>query len=61
MTAIDTTMQQCAKELKIEFWKATAATLKIQNKKNAKKNIEDTWNEKPKERDDIFCRYYRNK
>ena len=37
-------MQQCGKELKTEFWKATAAILKIQNKKNAKKNIEDTRN-----------------
>ena len=29
--------------------------------KNVKKNIEETWNEKLKKRDDIFWRYYRNK
>ena len=60
-----TTMQQCTNELKTEFWEAIAATLKIQNNKdevkNTKNNIEETWNDKLKKRDDIFWRYYRNK
>ena len=51
-------MQQCKNELKTEFREAIAATLKIQNNKdeakNAKKNIEETWNDKLKKRDDIF-------
>ena len=58
-------MQQCTNELKTEFQEAIAATLKIQNNKdevkNAKKNKEETWNDKLKKRDDIFWRYYRNK
>ena len=58
-------MQQCKNELKTEFREAIAVTLKIQNKKdevkNAKKNIEETWNDKIKKRNDIFWRYYRHK
>ena len=64
-TTINTTVQQCKSELKTEFREAIAATLKIQNNKdevkNAKKNIEETWNDKLKKRDDIFWRHYRNK
>ena len=64
-TTINTTVQQCTNELKTEFWEAIAATLKTQNNKdevkNTKKNIEETWNDKIKKRDDIFWRYYRNK
>ena len=58
-------MQQCKNELKTDFREAIAATLKIQNNKdevkNNKKNIEETWNDKLKKRDDTFWRYYRNK
>ena len=64
-TTINITVQQCKNELKTGFRETIAATLKIQNNKdevkNAKKNIEETWNEKLKKRDDIFWRYYRNK
>ena len=64
-TTINTTVQQCKNELKTEFQEAIAANLKIQNNKyevkNAKKNIEETWNDKLKKRDEIFWRYYRNK
>ena len=64
-TTINTTVQQCKNELKTDFREAIAATLKIQNNKdevkNNKKNIEETWNDKLKKRDDTFWRYYRNK
>ena len=64
-TTINTTVQQCTNEPKTEFREAIAATLKTQNNKdevkNTKKNIEETWNDKIKKRDDIFWRYYRNK
>ena len=64
-TTISTTVQQSTNELKTEFREAIAATLKIQNNKdevkNTKKNIEETWNDKVKKRDDIFWRYYRSK
>ena len=64
-TTITTTVQQCKNELKTEFSEAIAATLTIQNNKdevkNAKKNMEETGNDKLKKRDDIFWRYYRNK
>ena len=46
---MNTTMQQCTSELKTEFQEAIVTTLKIQIKKdkveNAKKNIEETWND----------------
>ena len=58
-------MQQFKNELKTELREAIAATLKIQNNKDeiksAKKNIEETWNDKLKKRNDIFWRYYTNK
>ena len=64
-TTINTTVQQYKSELKTEFQESIAATLKIQKNKdevkNAKKNIEETWNDKLEKRDDIFWRYYRNK
>ena len=60
--ALKKTLQQYANKLKTEFREAIEATLKIQNNKdevkNAKKNIQEIWNDK---RDDIFWRYYRNK
>ena len=63
-TTINTTVQECTNELNTEFLEATAATLKIQNNKdevkNAKKNIEETRNDKLKKRDDVFWRNYRN-
>ena len=53
-TVINTTVQQCKKELKTEFWEAIAATLKIQSNKdevkNAKKNIEEKRNQKLKKK-----------
>ena len=64
-TTINTTVQQCTNELKTEFREAIAATLKIQNNKdevkNAKKSIEETWNDKLEKQDDIFWTCYRNK
>ena len=58
-------MKLCTNELKTEFREAIATTLKIQNSKdevkNAKKNIEETWNDKLKKPDDIFWRYYKNR
>ena len=58
-------MQQCTNELQTEFREAIAATLKIQNNKDevksAKKNIEETWNDKLRKQEDIFWRYYKNK
>ena len=64
ITVLNTTVQQCTNKLKTEFREAIAANLKIQNKdeiENAKKNIEETWNDKVKKQNDIFLRYYRNK
>ena len=64
-TTTNTTVQQCTNELQTEFREAIAATLKIQNNKDevksAKKNIEETWNDKLRKQEDIFWRYYKNK
>ena len=58
-------MWQCSNELKTEYCEAIVVTLKIQNNKdevkNAKKNIEETWNDKLKKQNDIFSRYFRSK
>ena len=50
-TTINTTVQQYTKEQKREFWVVIRTALsKIQSNKgetkNAKKNIEETWNDK---------------
>ena len=53
-TTRNTTVQQYKNELKTEFREAIAATLNIQNNKdevkNAKKNMEETWNDKLKKK-----------